>query len=536
MKKAFTILAAFAACLPALAQNLNPEVQVTGDYNARMAEVSKNSTRMAVPDSLYKFDYKFDYSVFESPYRGSYEFSPYAIQITPSSAREVPEKLYVSAGFGFTPHPELEAVYTPICKPDFMLTVFNDGKGYWGPYRSIDRHYAVTGEPSWWGYDLRDNLGVEGRLATSFSDILFSAGIDGIFTGDEYKADSYLSAYAGGRMASKASSSAVIKYDAGLKYRFGYDMPGTVNDIRSHNVVLDASVGPDIVDGYRFLVDFLMEADVCSGMLDEARLRAALTPHFDFELGPVEMSAGAALAYSDHTSIYPVVNASITVFKEYLTIYADVFGGEKFNTYHDFKLLNHRFDPSYCGLDITRERLNAGIGFRGHLLNAFQYDLKFGYDMLENSPLYRANTLHQEMFGYTDFNMFYTDLSLAWTSDRFEADGNLAVRVTNLPDASECFDLPVLAAGVHGLYNWSRRVFAGATLEYSAGTSAWLAMEETRVDLGPWVNLGLEGRYAFNDRWTAWLKVGNLLDQDIRRSPLYSEKGLNFTAGVALSL
>ena len=54
------------------AQNLDPTVEVTRAYVAGKVEVDKPAIRMAVPDTVLKFDMDFDYSVNLSPFRGAY--------------------------------------------------------------------------------------------------------------------------------------------------------------------------------------------------------------------------------------------------------------------------------------------------------------------------------------------------------------------------------------------------------------------------------------------------------------------------------
>ena len=73
------LLLTFAVSLTA--QKINQSVQVTNDYETRFADFKKSEPDLVLPDSLYAFDYSFDYSVFDSPYKGSYEFTPYNVEI-----------------------------------------------------------------------------------------------------------------------------------------------------------------------------------------------------------------------------------------------------------------------------------------------------------------------------------------------------------------------------------------------------------------------------------------------------------------------
>ena len=94
MKKLLSISVFVALAVSAAAQGVNSTVSVTNDYRSHAADVNKQTMEMLVPDSLLHFDYKFDYSVFESPYKGAYEFSPYSIKVTPEASGYNARKLY----------------------------------------------------------------------------------------------------------------------------------------------------------------------------------------------------------------------------------------------------------------------------------------------------------------------------------------------------------------------------------------------------------------------------------------------------------
>ena len=70
----FALIAVLTAFVQtSLAQNLDPTVEVSRAYEGKLMEVHKPVLAMEVPDSVMQFDLEFDYSVFESPYKGSYE-------------------------------------------------------------------------------------------------------------------------------------------------------------------------------------------------------------------------------------------------------------------------------------------------------------------------------------------------------------------------------------------------------------------------------------------------------------------------------
>ena len=96
MKKILTA-AAILVCATSLAQNLNPTVEVTNIYQGNPSEVHKPQAKMAIPDSLMRFDMDFGYEVFEKPYQGAYNFKPYQLAMRPDKDAYRGKKLYLKA-------------------------------------------------------------------------------------------------------------------------------------------------------------------------------------------------------------------------------------------------------------------------------------------------------------------------------------------------------------------------------------------------------------------------------------------------------
>ena len=172
MRKISTALALLALCAPLGAQNINQTVEVTNDYRTRFADFQKQGPGMTVPDSLFRFDYDFDYSVFETPYRGSYEFSPYRIEVTPEARGREGNRLYLRAGAGFTFHPQLEFAARLLDKEDFKIGLVADMHGYAGQYRLRDVAFAKA--PC---YDLSSGLALNGQYLRPKARLSYQFGL-----------------------------------------------------------------------------------------------------------------------------------------------------------------------------------------------------------------------------------------------------------------------------------------------------------------------------------------------------------------------
>lgn len=137
MKKiiiSFAILA--ATVFTAAAQNLDPTVEVSRKYEGKLMDVHKPDMEMAVPDSVHRFDLDFDYSVFDNPYKGSYEFNPYTMDMKPESRKTSPAQFYMNVGAGYTLHPTLDVLWSPVLTGPFKVDVYGSNRSYIGDYRA----------------------------------------------------------------------------------------------------------------------------------------------------------------------------------------------------------------------------------------------------------------------------------------------------------------------------------------------------------------------------------------------------------------
>ena len=111
---AIALAALFAALNTSHAQDLDPTVVVNKAYESKLVQVHKPSFEMEVPDSVTRFDLDFDYLVFEQPYKGADGFTPYVLNMKPAATVATLSDLYLNAGVGYTLHPTLDVVWSPL--------------------------------------------------------------------------------------------------------------------------------------------------------------------------------------------------------------------------------------------------------------------------------------------------------------------------------------------------------------------------------------------------------------------------------------
>ena len=570
-----TALAATVAAL-AYGQNLNPTVEVTNAYEGGASAIAKPLQQMAVPDTVTRFNLDFDYSVFEKPYQGAYEFSPYYVQLKPAPKASTTEKFYLRAGAGFTLHPELDLVFTPLQKEKYRMSLYATHQSYFGRYHDFDIGTAQDGVVP---------VVAAGKMNGFLADT--KAGIDGVYNWDgglasldlgfrnrmvdnayRYQKMSGLEAKA--RIRALPSDDPHLHYDAAIDYSLlGSDLServGGTKDFRESKFALSGEFGPVLEGGSRFLVG--MNVDLARYMGDYAGYTGimAVTPKYQFTLDRWRFILGAKVSWTiysedynvwekslQHKSgfIYPDVRVDFHLLDDQLILQTSATGGDHFNTLSG-QFFSHPF--VYDGLyGHSIERVRAMIGARGNIASRFRYDLQAGYARWTHTPVDAMVSVAQSA-PYEDgpfllptlrekaFNLLFAELDYGWKSESVTVDGRLAWH--RAPKFDYGAFAPAAVTGfIRPAYNWGERFRGGLDVSWSTGRK----MQSTHDDpdtatvfistyrLPGWVDLGLFAEYRFTHNFGFWAKGGNLLDQVVQRNPFQAEAGMYFTAGIVLN-
>jgi len=586
--------AVLASCLSASAQNLNPTVQVSRTYEGKLLEVTKPEMVMNVPDSLLKVKVDFDYDVFETPYRGAYEFTPYLMDMKPQADAFTGNNFYLRTGAGLLFNPELTAVYSPSLKGRTQLSVYGFHKSFWGPYKKLnptfeDNLYKLTTKGTAKGHDMKNRFGVSGRVDWLTSILTFDLGYRGIAAKDTLMKSNYNALDLNLRMRSNDNSQSYFFYDATVGLSFASDKVNSTapfsafdNKVSENIVSLDATVGP-VLDYYnRFIVD--VSADVASytGMLETHGGVLAVTPKYQFEKDRWKLSLGARLSamirgtqqtdenptdcYTQKSQgLYPDAYVGYEAVYDKLILYSKLTGGEKMNTYTSLKEKDHFFNPLYGYynsaplLNTTVEGINVSVGVNGRLSENFQLDLKGGFKTVKSGLLESVVTIGDIVLPtslYGKYSAAYSQLLFSWTPGDFFIEGDINYLHTNLNKKSgessdptinavknytDAFSPASFTADLRVMYSWQSRISAGLWTSISSARKGYMSSYSgrlTTVSLGQvpgFVDLGLLAEYQFNRKTSFYLQAGNLLNSNIQRTAGRVESGINFTAGICLN-
>ena len=548
MKRINLAIAVMALCAPLSAQNINQSVQVTNEYESRFSDFQKTGPSLQVPDSLYRFDYSFDYSVFETPYKGSYEFSPYRISVTPEARLYDGSKFFLRLGAGYTIHPQFEMAWQMLQTPDFAIGVFAEAGGYAGRYsrRGVAESFS--------GHDLNGRIGLGGQYLRPAVRLSYHFGYEGIFAGEggaePYFRSGFSSVIAAGRIQSRERPGNQMFYDIDLQYRYSSDggrSEGQVSASGENNLRVAVSAGPVLASKYRILIDGLFELESLRGddyykvadshgeLFGGMRMASlgSIKPHVDFLLGPVRLDAGVRVDYSKGTeqgafSVSPDVTARMALLDADMELVAGVSGGQYIQSHYAVKQLNHFAFMMGSSAKISREKLHVRAGLQGHAASRLQYELEAGYVSYQGMPL-------ASLYGVlpVDYNAAYVQGRFSWRGPRLELDADAKYSYLRLNTLCAAFAPPAFVGELRGRYNWENRTWAGLFVE---AQSSRLSLASDGVWIPWFANLGLTFEYRIDARWTFWAEAGNLLGMAIERAPGFIEKGPYGTIGFSFKL
>ena len=580
-----TVLASLAFAGKVSAQNLDPTVVVDRAYEGKLMEVHKPALEMSVPDSVMRFDLDFDYSVFDRPYKGSYEFNPYLLSMKPSVPTDDAGRFYLRAGAGYQLRPELDLVWSPKFRDDsFSLDVYADHRSFIGNYNTVsagDDYVINAMDDKWKGYDLASDAGVSMSYDWHNGKILLDAGYYGLHQKDRLWKRGYNAADVSFEVASKDTDISDFMYGFSADYRYGADSStGNAGDsdfIGENNLDVDLKMRMGLKKNSAVRVTAGMSLDGYTGYVENVASDLYLTAGYVYRKGILQADLGARLAaYIVDTTIagftvpaknqyiYPDVNIRLNIFPEFLSMFANVTGGPKVNSYSSILAMNHHAELSHPGIKMTVypgqvdekvdvfgwkmgvsvERVAASAGFDGRIGKYFSYTVFGGYTDYAAGMLDAVYVVGLHGYGqslvvpgleYAPYRKAFATFRWMWMSERFSSEGGVTYTDAYgdaFDSGSLCLKPAALTGDMSFMYNYRKRIYAGVNCEFSTLRTG----AENSVTIPGYADLGVSLEYVTSRGLSFWIKGGNLLGMTIQRNPAYALNDPYFTLGICLKL
>lgn len=587
MKRVPALLAAVLVAQVAMAQNIDPTVEVKRDFDGRMINIHKSHLKSNIHDSLSNFNLSFNYSIFDKPYKDLYEFSPLPSADLQGKTKEKMPVFFAKGGVSFPFSPLAEIYWQPQLKKGNILQL----NGFYNGFYSMMNTLAIDGE----SYDIIRNKDVKSYSSnTSYGvggtysyhwkngalslDMGYNGGSNtyyGFLTTPQMTADSPLALKIGNKnfMADSCShnwqqfgakfsigsvDARVSKVCFHYKVNVGYTNTSDkyLQDKLSENlIVVSGEFGPTFGKYNRISIGFNSENVMYGGLKDYKYGIYEVIPQYTFEKGRFKVRGGVKLSgkYTDkddagdyHNSIFAVGEVSFEIAKRNLWLYGTVDGGNCINSY-SMLLERNKWISQETALKASSVPLLVKGGFRGQVHNKFSYNLyaKYAvhkgllqyigipgipYPELEDSRLTAIYSNHRE---------FSVGGELKWKSRSFTAgtwveySDYTRARNSILDDNHRAIGYAPFKWDLFATWNYRERIWAGITCRYRSATPTWNATYfDKEINYTPFLDLGINLQYAVNRTLSVYLKGENLLNNQIQYYPQYLEKGLSFGAGL----
>ena len=269
-------------------------------------------------------------------------------------------------------------------------------------------------------------------------------------------------------------------------------------------------------------------------------------PFFDMDLSPYRIYIGLQADYRMDTAskfhLYPVVRAEASLLEDMIVVYAGIEGGLKKNSFEGLSSENP-FINSIIPLHYTNHKFEVFGGVRGRITEIVDFNIQARHSTIEDMPLFVTDT--STVLGNT-FEVIYDKGSL------FQVNGELGFRsksdfglilkagfyTYSMDKEEKAWQKPGLTASLETYYIVKKKKLTlSANLTTQSGMQArtFVGTDVVAEKMKGWLDLGLGAEYRINQRFSAFVKLNNLLNQGYEKWYNYPVQKLNVMVGIGFS-
>lgn len=287
-------------------------------------------------------------------------------------------------------------------------------------------------------------------------------------------------------------------------------------------------------------------------------LNFGFSPNFTFYRDDLSVNVGANLWYSftnntnEESKFYafPNITASYVISEETLIAYGGVTGDLTQNTYREFVNENPFVSPT---LDVfrTSQPYMGFLGAKGKFLSDLSFNFKVGYGSEKDKPLFKLNPsktngnifLNDGYAAGNSFDVVYDDVNTlnAFAEVIYDFDNylklgaNLNYNNYSADEEEQAWNLPMLTATLLAKYT-RKKWYAGADVYFYSDRKDELTIvplgTTERITNSAFFDLNFNGGYFFNDRWSTFIKLNNVLNQNYQKYTNFDVQGFQVIGGV----
>ncbi|WP_299012203.1 hypothetical protein [uncultured Polaribacter sp.] len=579
MRKRLPLLAILLAFISLQAQEkkkdtlIKPEVvNIETKYNPKIANVNKIKTNPKI-ELLHKTKKKkLDYTIFSAPVASTFLPKTGVVKGINVGVRERIYNNYLAAGYGNfnTPYGELQLYHHTRFNNEFGINAkynasyqkiqntilnstfsnFNASAFYKKETRYFD--WKITAETqlnsyNWYGLPEIDftkntiNSIEEAQMYTYaklenyfkvYDSYIDSAKINFSFFSDAFN-----------------SSEILANFNVNLNFPLDFISP-KLNEI---------SVATDL----EYLKGFFSQNYSKTSSINYNQITARIDPSYTLNYLGLFLKAGVKTAISldpendaNNVLVFPDILAKQVILKKHINLYGGITGNLHTNTYQEFAEENPFISPNLF-ITQTAETANYFLGLNGNITTSLNYNIKAAYKTEEDKPLFVRNNSksngvtntfnNQVLKGYefgNSFTVFYDDINTTQFTAEMEYFYNknltfstgLEFNNYTVTNALDSYNLPDLQGVFLAKYK-TQKWFATTNIFYVAARTDVLYNSEypsaisSLQSLNAFVDVNLNGGYHFNDKFSAFLRLNNILNTNYQRFANFNVQGFQALGG-----
>jgi hypothetical protein len=346
------------------------------------------------------------------------------------------------------------------------------------------------------------------------------------------------------------SSEVLVNFDANLAFPLDF-LSSSLNDI-------------SVATGIEFLKGSFQNDYANASKINYNIITAKLIPEYTLNYLGISLKASLRTFISldienaaTNFFMFPDVFLQKRILQNYINGYGGFTGNLETNTYQEFTEENPYVSPTLF-ITQTAESSNFFIGFKGNISKNINYNLKVSIKKEEDKPLFLRNNSKsngitstensQPLKGYeygNSFSIYYDDVKSTsiFAEIEYLFDKNLTftthIKYDNYTTttALENWNLPSLQTSILANYT-SEKWYANATIYYvserkdAVYTTTFPSSLNGAETLSSFVDVNLNGGYHFNDKFSAFLKLNNMLNTEYQRFANFNTQGFQALAGI----
>ncbi|PQJ69470.1 TonB-dependent receptor [Polaribacter butkevichii] len=298
--------------------------------------------------------------------------------------------------------------------------------------------------------------------------------------------------------------------------------------------------------------------------IDYSIVTAKINPEYKLTYNDFSLNAGVKIIASldaenksNNIFLLPDLFIEGPIIEKYLNIYGGFSGDLHTNTYKNFTDENPYVSPTLF-ITQTLEKSNLFVGFNGKVNRDISFNIKGSYKNEEDKPMFlrnvsKSNGTSNSLNGYTlsgyeygnSFNVYYDDVKTASILAEFayEYSKNLSFSLQGaynnytLENALEAWNLPSFEGSVSAKYK-RNKWFASSDIFYVSERKDGLynniypSSFKGIETIASFVDVNLNGGYHFSDKFSAFLKLNNVLNTEYQRFANYDTQGFQILGGI----